>query len=312
MTTPTTAPTVSPREEKAMLDIINSMGLGELWGAVYELLLDGFDDADTILRLISNDSSPAGKKYQDALFRRFPAMKIQREENQRRAARGLPPIAEMSASTYVAEERAYIEAVSDTDPSLASAENITAWLTGAGDINRPVSPNEVRARIEVARQYMYSPQNETVRNQLRDIYGLSDSEMLKYVLSNEREREQLSRDFEMNMRRANVGAQAANRGLGLSRSLRDEIAQADSGFSYGDTASRFANVERDADTYAKLSAMSGVNTDRDDLIREEFDLAGGVSTTKLKKRLASQERARFSGSSAVGNNSLRVSGIGSQ
>jgi len=305
-------PTVTPREEKAMLGIIQAYGLTELWDAVYGLLLDGFDDADQILNIIANDSSPEGKKYQDAFFRRFPAIKIQREENQRRMSQGLPPIPEMMPSTYIANEQAYIDAVSDTDPSLASTENITAWMTGAGDFNRPVSPREVTDRIGMYRQYLYSDGNQAVRDQLREIYGLTDSEMLKYVMSNQKEREQLTKEFERNMRRANVGAQAGSRGLGLSSSLRDQIADADAGFTFADTASRFTNVERGADTYAKLGAISGINTDRDDLIREEFDLAGGASTTKLKKRLASQERARFSGSSAVGNNSLRVSGIGSQ
>lgn len=313
-TTTTPAPVTGPDpvEVAAVMSLINQYGLRELWQGVYSLLEKGYTDADQILTIISADSTPEGRAYQDAFFRRFPAIKIQREENQRRRSQGLPPIPEMSPTTYISTEQAYIEAVADTDPSLATAENITAWMTGSGDYDRPVSPDEVRSRIGVYREYLYSPANAGVRKELREIYGLSEQDMLKYVLADENSREQLRLDFDRNMRRANIGAQARSRGIGLSNSLRDEIEAGGSGFTFGDTASRFANVEYEADTYAKLSALSGVNTSRDDLIREEFDLSGGATTSKLKKRLASQERGRFSTSSAIGNNSLRVSGLGTQ
>lgn len=318
MSTPTTGTTPAvptgpdPVEVNAVLSLINQYGLGELWQGVYSLMEEGYTDADQILTIISTDSTPQGKQYQEAFFRRFPAIKVQREENQRRMNQGLTPIPEMSPTSYIATEQAYVDAVSDTDPSLASTENITAWMTGSGEYDRPVSPDEVRARIGVYRDYLYSPSNAEVRRELRDIYGLSEQDMLNYVMADETGREQLRLDFDRNMRRANIGAQARSRGMVLSNSLRDEIEASGAGFTYGDTASRFANVEYDADTYTKLSAMAGVNTSRDDLIREEFDLSGGASTTKLKRRLASQERARFSTSSAVGNNSLRVGGLGTQ
>lgn len=312
MSVPTPPPAPTPSEINAVQSLINQYGLQDLWQGVYDMLLQGYRDADQILTVISSTDTPEGKRYQDAFFRRFPAIKIQRDENVRRRNQGLPAIPEMSATTYIATEQAYVDAVADTDPSLASTENITSWLTGSGDYERPVSADEVRARIGVYRDYLYSPANAGVRSQLRDMYGLSEQDMLKYVMSDETSREQLRLDFDRNVRRANVGAQAASRGIGLSSGLRDEIESSGAGFTYGDTASRFANVEYDSDTYAKLSALSGINTSRDDLIREEFDLSGGASTTKLKRRLASQERARFSGSSAIGNNSLRAGGIGTQ
>lgn len=302
----------TPAEIESVRALINQYGLGQLWSGVFGLLQRGYTDPDTILTMISTDSTPEGKQYQDAFYRRFPAIKAQREENQRRINNGLPPVAELSAAQYISNEQAYIDAVADTDPSLASAANIASWLTGSGTFDRPVSPNEVRGRIEVAREYIYSSVDPRVREELRDIYGLNDQQMLSYVLAGDKEKSQLEEEFKTNMRRANVGAQAASRGIGLSDSLRDEIAAGDAGYTFGDTAAKFGSIERDADTYTKLAAMSGVNSGRDDLIREEFDLAGGASTTKLKKRLASQERARFSGSSAIGNNSLRVGGIGTQ
>lgn len=312
VTSPEGMTPATPAEIAAAKALINQYGLGDLWQGVNNLLQRGYTDTDTIFTIISTDSTPEGKVYQDAFFKRFPAIKAQRDENQRRINQGLPPVAELSAAQYISNEQAYIDAVSDTDPSLASTANITSWLTGSGTFDRPVSPSEVRGRIDVAREYIYSGVDPRVREELRSIYGLNDQQMLSYVLSDDKQKSQLEEEFKTNMRRANVGAQAASRGIGLSSSLRDEIAAGDAGYTLGDTAAKFGSIEREADTYAKLSAISGVNTSRDDLIREEFELGGGASTTKLKKRLASQERARFSGSSAIGNNSLRAGGIGTQ
>lgn len=311
-TTSTTVKPATPEEIASAKAVIDQYGLGDLWQGVYGLLLKGYTDANQILMMISTDSTPEGKQYQDAFFRRFPAIKIQRDENQRRIAKGEPPIPELSPSQYISNEQAYADAVSDIDPTLASNTNITAWLTGSGQAHRPVSPNEVRDRIDIARNYLYYSVNPDVRNQLRDIYGLSDSQMLNYVLSTDKQKIELEQEWTRNVSRANVGAQAASRGLDVSADLRNQIASNGYGSTFGDTASGFANVQTEEDTYAKLSAISGINSSRDDLIREQFDLTGGAAITNKKRALASQERARFSGSSAIGNNSLRVSGLGTQ
>lgn len=292
---------LSEQEINAIEAVIRSYGLSELWTGVQDYIARGYTDANDILQMVSNDPN-----YQETFYRRFPAIKAIREENQRRVNTGQVPIPEITPAAYVSNEFAYAEATRNLPTNVATKDNITAWITNN------VSPTEVQSRIEVARDYIFADGNAEVRAQLRDIYGLNDSQMVDYVLADPRRQEELQAEFSRNMRRANVGAQAVSRGFELSRGLRDEIADQGSGYTMGDTASRFASVESEQDTYAKLSAISGINTSRDDLIREEFDLAGGTSTTKVKRRLASQERARFGGSSAIGNNSLSVGGLGTQ
>lgn len=292
----------TPAEIAAIETVIQSYGLMEIWQGVDKYLRQGYTSAADVLQMVSLDPD-----YQESFFKRFPAIKMIRDENARRMGRGEPIIPEISAAEYVADEYAYSQATSGLPGKWATRENITSWI--AGD----VAPTEVKARIDLAKQYIDYNVNPDVRAELRDIYGLTDEDMIDYVLSDPRRREVLDGEFQQRMKQATVGGAAQSRGLGISDSLRDEIASSsDSVYTFGQAAAGFESVAAQADDYARLSAISGINTSRDDLIREEFNLAGGSSTTKMKKRLASQERGRFSGSSAIGANSLRVSGIGTQ
>lgn len=294
--------TPTPAEIRAIETVIQSYGLMEIWQGVDKYLRQGYTDAADVLQMVSLDPD-----YETAFFKRFPAIKMIREENARRVARGEPIVPEISAAEYVADEYAYSQATRNLTGKWATRENITAWI--AGD----VAPTEVKARIDLAKEYIDYNINPDVKAELRDIYGLTDEDMVDYVLSDTRRREVLQAEFDQRVKQATVGGAARSRGMNISQSLRDEIAaSSDMTSTFGQAATMFDNVENNADSYAKLSAISGINTSRDDLIREEFGLAGGTSTTKLKKRLASQERGRFSGSSAVGANSLRVSGLGTQ
>lgn len=294
--------TPTPAEIRAIETVIQSYGLMEIWQGVDKYLRQGYTDAADVLQMVSLDPD-----YETAFFKRFPAIKMIREENARRVARGEPIVPEISAAEYVADEYAYSQATRNLPGKWATTENITAWI--AGD----VAPTEVKARIDLAKEYIDYNINPDVKAELRDIYGLTDEDMVDYVLSDTRRREVLQAEFDQRVKQATVGGAARSRGMNISQSLRDEIAaSSDMTSTFGQAATMFDNVENNADSYAKLSAISGINTSRDDLIREEFGLAGGTSTTKLKKRLASQERGRFSGSSAVGANSLRVSGLGTQ
>lgn len=301
-TTPT-PPVVIDQDQAALIKSeLESYGLGSLWDVVYGYLQDGYTDSDVIFRQIENDD-----RYKQLLYQRFPALENLRKENQARAARGEPPVAVPSPAQYVQMERGYAEVLQGMPGDWASKANITQWISSG------VSVEQVDKRVSTAKDYIDYNLNPEVRAELRDIYGLSDADMLNYVLSDSRRQEELQAEFDLRMKQATVGGAANSRGIGVSDSLRNEIASSsDSVYTFGQAAAGFESVAAQADDYAKLSAISGINTSRDDLIREEFNLSGGSSTTKLKKRLASQERGRFSGSSAVGANSLRVSGLGTQ
>lgn len=304
---PNTSTAPTPAEINAIRSMIEMYGLGQLWQGVYQLITQGYQDTDTILFILSTDSTPQGRAYQEAYFRRFPAIRQIREENQRRSSQGLPPVPELSPAQYVAQEVAYRTAVQGFDPSLATNDNITSWITGG------VSPAEVQGRITIAEEFIINQVNPDVKDELRRVYGLSDQDMVRYVLSDSRSQAELEAEWKMNIRRANVGAAARTQGIEISDQTRDQIVAADQGFSFGSTSQQFSNVAAQADDYARLAGISGIQVDRfQDLISEEFGLAGGQATTNLKRRLASQERGRFSGSSGIGRGSLTSGGIGTQ
>ena len=71
------------------------------------------------------------------------------------------------------------------------------------------------------------------------------------------------------------------------------------------------SVADEAGTYADLGKMSGIETSDSELIADQFGLSGGATAAKKKKKLASQERARFSGTSGVGSQSLNARPLGS-
>lgn len=294
--------TIDPDQSALIRSELESYGLGALWDVVYGYLQDGYADSEVIFRQIENDD-----RYKQLLYQRFPALENLRKENASRAARGEPPLTVPSPATYVAMERGYADALQGMPGNWATKENITKWISSG------VSVEQVDKRVATAKDYIDYNLNPDVKAELRDIYGLNDADMLEYVLSDPRRQEELQAEYDLRIKQATVGGAARSRGMGISDSLRNEIASSsDSVYTFGQAAARFESVAAQADDYAKLSAISGINTSRDDLIREEFNLSGGSSTTKLKKRLASQERGRFSGSSAVGANSLRVSGLGTQ
>ena len=296
----TNAPTKQEIDEAEA--IIRSYGLESLWAGVNDFLARGYKDVSQILFLVSNDPN-----YQQAFYARFPGIKKIREENQKRAAAGQPTIYELSPAEYVADEQAYAEATRGLGSNLTTRENIGEWIAGE------VSPTEVKERIDIARDYIEYNVNPAVRAELRDIYGLNDSEMVDYVLGDPRRREQLTSEFEQRQRQANTRAAARTQGLTVSRGLLDEVAAgSDQVGSYGNASAIFANVAEQSDAYSRLGAISGIATSTDDLVREQFNLEGGTNTTKTKRKLASQERARFNRTSAIGSTSLSTRGLGTQ
>lgn len=297
-----TDPIISEDQRAIIRRAIESFGLGALWSVVDGYLMDGWTDPDEILTQISYDPN-----YQQAYFSRFPAVEKLQKENEQRARNGQPPLQVPSPSEYVQMERGYTEVLKDIPGGLATKDNITAWISGG------MSVADVDQRVQTATNYINFSGNAAVRQQLRDIYGLSDQEMLAYVLSDQKSKELLATEWETRQRQANVGAAAQAFGVDINSDMRDNIAaSSDNSYTFGQASAIFSNVAAQAEDYRRLGDLSGYSTSTQDLVKEQFNLEGGTATTKLKKKLASQERARFNRSSAIGANSLSTRGLGTQ
>ena len=175
-------------------------------------------------------------------------------------------------------------------------------------IANDVSVVEVEGRLDTALDYINFEGNSAVKSELREIYGLTDGQMAAYVLDPDRTLDYLERESKSSLRKAAVGGSATNAGTDLSDTLRDEIANMYGGSSwektYTDTSSNFTTVAQETPLYNRLALLSDTEASSDDLVKGQFDLAGAAEAKTKKKKLASQERARFGGSSGISKTSL--------
>jgi len=278
-------------------------GMMGLWNGVEALVRAGYNDADTISGILSRDS-----KYQDEYFKRFPAVKVIRDINKKRMADGMPPMAEPSPASYVALEEGYRTALVGLPKGLwGKSEDITEWIVNE------VSPDEVASRVTTAKNYIYYSANNSIKTELRSIYGMTDEEMAAYVLDADRALDFIEREYQTRLRQATVGGAAADSGINISDSMRDALAGNEVyGQSYGNTLAGFNQVAEIADTYEDLGRISRMDTSTDELVSDQFGLEGAADVATKKRRLASQERARFTGTSAITQYSLSPRAIGSQ
>lgn len=278
-------------------------GMQALWAGVEKLVRDGYNNADTISGILSRDDN-----YQTAYFNRFPAVQKIRELNKTRQQQGLPIMAEPNPATYVALEEGYRQALVGLPSGVwGTSDDIADWII------KDVSPTEVAERVTMATNYINYSANSSIKRELRDIYGMTDQEMAAYVLDQERAVGYLEQEYQKRMRLATVGAAASDAGVGLSDPMRDQLSGNDVyATSYGNAISGFQTVAEQQDTYEGLGRMSRVDTSTDELIADQFSLQGGADAATKKRQLASQERARFAGSTGVTRNSLNAQPIGRQ
>jgi len=280
----------------SMEGFFQSSGLMSLWGGVRKYVEQGYNDSDTIMSILSRDP-----EYQKAFDNRFPAIKELRAINAQRAAQGLPPRPEPTAAAYVALESGYRNALSGLPDGAiwGTNQDITDWIVN------DVSPQEVTDRVTVAKNFINYNTNDFVKQELRSIYGLTDIEMVEYVLDPERAIEALDAQYQKRLSQANVAGGARAQSVGLSDILRDEIAGTQFGSTFDMSSATFKTVSNESKAYERIAALAREEASQADLIREAFGLSGAVEAGQRKKRFASQERSRFSGSSAISNSALK-------
>lgn len=214
----------------------------------------------------------------------------------------------MSEAEYIATERAYLQVL-----STAGLDKVYGNRADYGRfIAAEVSAQELAARVQIAKDYvnMYAP--ASVKQQLRELYGMDDTQMAAYVLDTSEGKKKslaaLETEYTRRQSQAQVGGAAIDTGLGIGTPLRDQIAEA--GYNYNQAMTGLGRAKTEADPYRRLGNLYGVATSTDELIQENFGLGGGAEATTKKKKLASRERAAFSGSSALSAGSLAANRIG--
>lgn len=215
----------------------------------------------------------------------------------------------ISEAEYISNERSYMQVLKASGMPKGFYDDRQDF---ANFMVAEVSPQELASRVQIAKDYvqMYAPQS--VKDQLRGLYGFSDEQMAAYVLDTSPDKMKslaaIESEYATRVSQARVGGAAVDQGFALSTSLRDQIASM--GYDYNQASSGLYRTRMEADPYRRLGDLYGMQTSTEELVQETFGLGGGAETTTKKKKLASKERAAFGGSTALSASSLAASRIG--
>lgn len=255
----------------AMYNQLKQWGLETLAPQVLQMVQQGYS-SDTISVLL-----PETKEYK----KRFSA-------NDTRAKAGLPVL---SPAEYLSVEQSYRQVMSSAGLPAGfydSPEDFTAWI--AGD----VSPTEVQDRVKTATDLVTSADQAT-QDYFKQYYSHGD--MVAYALDQSR----AAPLIEAQAKAATIGGAAAAQGINLATNKAMDLAN--SGVSQAQAQQGFGFIKSEMPNANKLAAIDKQNPlTTDDLMKETF---GSDSTvTDKRKKLASNERARFGGGSAANKTSL--------
>lgn len=260
----------------ALSKLFTEYGLGTLAPKIFEYIKAGYG-SDTISLLLQDTS-----EYKE----RFAG-------NEARRKAGLPVLA---PAQYLATEAAYRQILSSSGLPVGfydSPADFTNWI--AGD----VSPTEIKDRVDSA--LAVTNGNPEVRQAMKQMYGVSDGEIAAYFLDPKiaepilRKREQA----------AEIAAAALQRGFGVGTNAERFAAQgitaAQAQQGYGIISQEFRPMQELASIYGETWTQGEAE---EAVFTPGAQQAGGQSAADKQRRLASQERAMFSGRSGITGSSL--------
>lgn len=254
----------------AITNTLKQYGLESLAPAVMGYIKQGYS-TDTISVLL-----PETKEYKE----RFAA-------NESRRKAGLPAL---SPAEYLAVEDSYRQIMS-------AAGLPPGFYDEPGDfrkwIESDVSPTEIQQRVTVATD-MVNSLDQSAKDQFAQFYSQGD--MVAYALDRERATTVLDRQW----RAAQTAGAAKDQGLTLSQQQAERIAA--TGVDAQSARRGIGTAAQLSTNVGRLSAISGGGYTADDAVSEVF--FDDETAASRRRGLASQERARFGGSSATTAQSL--------
>lgn len=241
----------------------------------------------------------------DAYKQRFAANEIIRKRMAE--GKGEPGDRLLTPAEYVRTEAAYKEIMSEAGlpPGFYDQpEDFTKFIAELG-----TSVAEVTERVNIAKQALQNA-DANIKQALKDYYGLTENDMVAYLLDPDKAFEVVNSRFRYTTAqakemytKAEVGGAALRAGMqgGITEKFAEEITKAGKANLAEEAFQRSARQQTD---YERLLGLSGKEAGKEDLARESLALAGGAEVGIETKKLASQERARFAKRSAIDRGSL--------
>ena len=169
-------------------------------------------------------------------------------------------------------------------------------------IAQDVSPQEVADRVKLAEDAINNTDPQYVKS-FREYYGIKKKDLVGYMLNRKKGVQLLSEQ----VKAAEIGAEARTSGMdSVGKKFAEKLVDKD--ISRQEARQAFATVADTEKDWKKLAALSGEKISEKSLVKDELGLDKGKIARK-KKRLASEERARF-GNSGAGTGALGSSTSG--
>jgi hypothetical protein len=272
--------TPPPSDEYAALQrMFDEYGLSSLWSRAQELITQyGYSGDDNSALWLMLEQEPIYKE-------RFKA-------NEQRVKAGL---SRLSPGSYVQLERQYRDLMKTAglpNGFYDSIEDFTSWIGG------DVSPMEAQDRVTRAAD-VAATADPDLKRALLEMYGVGEDGITAYFLDPEKATSVLER----NANAARFRAAATRNGVGVSRDVAELAAL--NGINDQQARQGFAQVGAEAEALGNLGLIYGDRVSTEENVDATFGLSNQAQAIqKRKARLASQERAAFSGAGGVSRSSL--------
>lgn len=254
----------------ALKSLFNGYGLGSLAGKIYEYAKQGYG-ADTISLLLQDT-----REYKE----RFSGNEVRQKQ-------GLPVL---SPAEYLSTEQAYRQVMQDAGLPKGFYDNPADFSDWIG---KDVSPTEIKGRVDLAVANTLQANNSTVQA-LKNLYGVDQKYITAYFLDDKRALPFLQKQAQA----AQFGGEALKRGLALDKGDLEDFVTA--GLSLGQVSQGFQAVAEALPNIQAIAKRFGESPfSQQELERDLVGGQAGSTGEPRRKRLASQERALFSGSSGA-------------
>lgn len=259
-----------------MAGLLQQYGLGSLAGRLRQLISDGITDQAS-LTLALQDTNEWRQRFSG---------------NEALRQQGLPVL---TVAEYLATERSYAQIMKNFGLPQGFYDDPADFGKFIGN---NISASELQDRVQTYAD-LANREDPAMKEQLRAM-GLGDGDLIAFMMDPERANPLIQRKAKT----ALVGAAA--RRVGLDAGNAERLAEL--GVTEQQAVAGFAVISENLGAVDRLGEIYGVDYDQGDFEAEIFE--GDGKAARKRKRLASQERAAFSGSSGVSRGSLGQSTAG--
>jgi hypothetical protein len=165
-------------------------------------------------------------------------------------------------------------------------------------ISNDVSPTELSNRVVTAVQRVRNA-DPAIQTQLKDYYGIGDTDLVAYVLDPSQQFQKIQRQVAA----AEIGVAAGRQGLQAGVNVAEQLAA--QGVTQAEAQKGYATIADILPTAEKLSSIYGTTLEGYDQAAAEQEVFNSLaSAQRARQKLTAREIAQFSGSSGMSKASL--------